>query len=150
MRISRMLSISFLATLFQRMDNLCYGNSIRIITFITKIQGFSPLEKSKLVHLRHEGYRLTDNNSYRKWCSTDVLVENVQDANRPLTEIPPELRQNDTLQPDESDPYRGYWVEYYDPTKLTTLDTLFAYNMNGTLKYRPPSLAVATGKCDKQ
>lgn len=146
-----MRSISFLATLFQRMDNLCYGNSIPIITFIIKIQGFNLLEKSKSVHsTSYDLYRLTDNNSYRKWCSTDVLVENVQDANRPLTEIPPELRQNDTIQPDESDPYRGYWVEYYDPTKLTTLDTLFAYNMNGTLKYRPPSLAVATGKCENQ
>ncbi|CDH60697.1 domain-containing protein [Lichtheimia corymbifera JMRC:FSU:9682] len=102
-------------------------------------------------HLHNQDPRIQPpRKDYRKWCSTDVLVENVQDANRPLTEIPPELRQNDTLQPDESDPYRGYWVEYYDPTKLTTLDTLFAYNMNGTLKYRPPSLAVATGKCDKQ
>ncbi|KAJ8654833.1 hypothetical protein O0I10_009557 [Lichtheimia ornata] len=102
-------------------------------------------------HLHNQDPRIQPpRKDYRKWCSTDVLVENVQDANRPLTEIPPELRQNDTIQPDESDPYRGYWVEYYDPTKLTTLDTLFAYNMNGTLKYRPPSLAVATGKCENQ
>jgi len=40
-------------------------------------------------------------------------------------------------EPDESDPYRGYWVEYYEPKRLTMLDTLFAFTMNGTTKYRP-------------
>lgn len=68
-------------------------------------------------HLHNQDPRLQPpRKDYRKWCSTDVLVENVQDTNRPLIEIPPELRQNDTIQPDESDPYRGYWVEYYDPS----------------------------------
>ncbi|KAI7880338.1 hypothetical protein K492DRAFT_130261 [Lichtheimia hyalospora FSU 10163] len=101
-------------------------------------------------HLHNQDPRVRPpRKDYRKWCSTDVLVENVQDVNRSLMEIPLELRQNDTIQPDESDPYRGYWAEYYDPSKLTKLDTLFAYNMNGTLKYRPPSLAMATGDPEK-
>jgi hypothetical protein len=42
---------------------------------------------------------------------------------------------------DESDPFKGYWVEYYEPKRLTMLDTLFAYTMNGTAKYRPYRLA---------
>lgn len=54
------------------------------------------------------------------------------------------MRTTRTSQPDESDPFQGYWSEYYDPHNLTSLNQLFAYNMNGTLKYRPSKIA-ATG-----
>jgi hypothetical protein len=62
--------------------------------------------------------------------------------------LPSELITS-TSEPDESDPYRGYWVEYYEPKRLTMLDTLFAYTMNGTAKYRPYRL-VSTIRDGKQ
>jgi hypothetical protein len=51
------------------------------------------------------------------------------------------LAEND---PDESDPYLGYWVEYYEPRRLTMLESLFAYTMNGTAKYRPYRIGPTT------
>ncbi|KAI9257294.1 SacI homology domain-containing protein [Phascolomyces articulosus] len=77
---------------------------------------------------------------YRKWCSTKVFVPKQKDVDPSALHIPSSLRKP-AENPDESDPYHGYWAEYYDPQSLTSFESLFAYNMNGTLKYRFPKVA---------
>jgi hypothetical protein len=64
-----------------------------------------------------------------------------------LFEIPKQFRAP-AVNPDESDPFQGYWVEYYNHKELTSLDSLFTFNMNGTLKYRP--LKISSSKQPKE
>ena len=87
--------------------------------------------------------------SYRKWCSTEVFVPKQEEVDSSAFHIPSNLRKP-AENPDESDPYHGYWAEYYDPRHLTTFDTLFAYNMNGTLKYRFPKVAINSHTCETE
>lgn len=74
--------------------------------------------------------------SYRNWYNKEVLETKIYEQDTTLFEIPKQFRVPAT-DPDCSDPYQGYWVEYYDHKELTSLDSLFTFNMNGTLKYRP-------------
>lgn len=77
--------------------------------------------------------------SYRNWYNKKVLETKHYDQDPELFRIPIEFRIPAT-DPDESDLYQGYWVEYYNHKEYTSLEKLFTYNMNGTLKYRPLKL----------
>ncbi|KAI7907384.1 SacI homology domain-containing protein [Cokeromyces recurvatus] len=57
-----------------------------------------------------------------------------------LFKIPKQF-QVPAYNPDASDLYQGYWVEYYNHEHYTSLDSLFTFNMNGTLKYRPVKIS---------
>jgi hypothetical protein len=74
--------------------------------------------------------------SYRYWYDKQVLEKKAHVLNPNLFEIPNQFRAP-AVNPDESDIFQGYWVEYYNHKELTSLDSLFTFNMNGTLKYRP-------------
>ncbi|GAB5587403.1 phosphatidylinositol-3 [Umbelopsis nana] len=101
-------------------------------------EGKPPLwELSSDYHLHNEDPRMrTKRRHYRKWWSENLFQDKDDNASDNSLRVPRELISS-TNEPDESDPYRGYWVEYYEPKRLTMLDTLFAYTMNGTAKYRP-------------
>jgi hypothetical protein len=78
--------------------------------------------------------------SYRNWYNKEVLKKQCSEQDPELFTIPVEFRKP-AINPDESDLYQGYWVEYYNHKEYTSLEKLFTYNMNGTLKYRPLKLA---------
>ncbi|KAG1466510.1 hypothetical protein G6F56_004675 [Rhizopus delemar] len=73
---------------------------------------------------------------YRDWFTKDVVEKETSEQDPELFTIPVELRAP-AIDPDESDLYQGYWAEYYKHKEYTSLEKLFTYNMNGTLKYRP-------------
>lgn len=79
---------------------------------------------------------LTFLHSYRDWFTKDVVEKETSEQDPELFTIPVELRAP-AIDPDESDLYQGYWAEYYKHKEYTSLEKLFTYNMNGTLKYRP-------------
>ncbi|ORZ14234.1 SacI homology domain-domain-containing protein [Absidia repens] len=80
--------------------------------------------------------------SYRKWFSPSALESKTIDRNASdVFYIPPESRVP-ADHPEEGDTYQGHWAEYYNHRQYTTLDQLFVYNMNGTLKYRPPKISM--------
>ncbi|CAO3675791.1 unnamed protein product [Umbelopsis ramanniana] len=115
--------------------NLFLGNYI-------SQDGKPPLwELSSDYHLHNEDPRQrTKRRHYRKWWTENLFQD--EEDNNDIVEFkaPAELLvPNGEI--DESDPFKGYWVEYYEPKRLTMLDTLFAYTMNGTAKYRPYRLA---------
>lgn len=74
--------------------------------------------------------------SYRHWYEKEALETKIYEQDKSLFLISKRF-QVPASNPDASDLYQGYWVEYYNHKELTSLDTLFTYNMNGTLKYRP-------------
>jgi hypothetical protein len=81
--------------------------------------------------------------SYRKWCSPSVF-DAKDTADCEVSDsfyIPPESRRP-ANHPEEGDTYQGHWAEYYNHHQYTTLDQLFVFNMNGTLKYRPPKISM--------
>ncbi|KAI7860657.1 SacI homology domain-containing protein [Circinella umbellata] len=99
-------------------------------------------------HLHNQDPRIQPTKrDYRKWCSTKVFVPKQEQEDSSGFHIPSNLRKP-AENPDESDPYHGYWAEYYDPKHLTTFESLFAYNMNGTLKYRFPKVAINSHTCE--
>ncbi|KAL9559694.1 hypothetical protein MBANPS3_000317 [Mucor bainieri] len=73
---------------------------------------------------------------YRHWYEKEALETKIYEQDESLFLIPKRF-QLPASNPDASDLYQGYWVEYYNHRELTSLDTLFTFNMNGTLKYRP-------------
>lgn len=85
--------------------------------------------------------------SYRNWYAKEVLEKKTHALDPTLFEIPRQFRVP-AVNPDESDTYQGYWVEYYNHKELISLKSLFTLNMNGTLKYRP--LKVSSGSLDKE
>ncbi|KAF7730161.1 phosphatidylinositol-3,5-bisphosphate 5-phosphatase [Apophysomyces ossiformis] len=93
-------------------------------------------------HLHNQDPRMKlARRDYRKWCNPAALKSKASEADPKLFEIPTQLRVP-IAEPDESDPFQGYWMEYYSQHQLTILDQLFTYNMNGTLKYRPAKIAL--------
>lgn len=79
--------------------------------------------------------------SYRNWYSPSVLEPKCDNNSSEKYDIPIKARTPDD-NPEEGDPYLGHWAEYYNHHEYTSLDQLFVYNMNGTLKYRPPKLSM--------
>ncbi|CAB4378561.1 unnamed protein product [Rhizophagus irregularis] len=80
--------------------------------------------------------------SYIHWWTKDVLQPK-DDQQLDITRyqlVPRIARQFD----DETDPYTGYWVEYYRPRLFTSFEKLFASNMNSTTKYIPSSAELGT------
>ncbi|KAI9362705.1 SacI homology domain-containing protein [Pilaira anomala] len=84
---------------------------------------------------------------YRNWYAKEVLEKKTHALDPTLFEIPRQFRVP-AVNPDESDTYQGYWVEYYNHKELISLKSLFTLNMNGTLKYRP--LKVSSGSLEKE
>ncbi|KAI8364687.1 SacI homology domain-containing protein [Radiomyces spectabilis] len=118
--------------------NLFLGN------FVTKDGQPLLWELNSDYHLHNQDPRVKPvRRDYRNWCSKNVLNAKKEEMDPKLFDIPLACRVP-ALDPDESDPFQGYWVEYYTHHQLTSLDQLFAFNMNGTLKYRPPKLASHT------
>lgn len=74
--------------------------------------------------------------SYRHWYKKEILEAKVHEQDPSLFQIPKQF-QVPAVNPDASDLYQGYWVEYYQHKKYTRFEDVFPYNMNGTLKYRP-------------
>ncbi|KAI9314055.1 SacI homology domain-containing protein [Dichotomocladium elegans] len=100
-------------------------------------------------HLHNQDPRIQPfRRDYRRWYTTEALLPKFQDIDSSIFHIPRQLREPGS-EPDESDPYRGYWVEYYDPSHLTSLDDLFVTNMNGTHKYRTTNPSLPAGDSDK-
>lgn len=87
--------------------------------------------------------------SYRYWFEQEALNKKAHEVDPHLFQIPKEF-QVPAINPDESDPFQGYWVEYYNHKELTSLDSLFTFNMNGTLKYRPLKIASAASGSKQQ
>ncbi|CEP13787.1 hypothetical protein [Parasitella parasitica] len=73
---------------------------------------------------------------YRHWYEKEALETKMYEQDVSWFKIP-KRSQVPAANPDASDLYQGYWVEYYNHRELTSLDNLFTFNMNGTLKYRP-------------
>lgn len=86
--------------------------------------------------------------SYRKWFSP-LAIAPKPEADPSIFDIPPELC-NYTVDMDESDPYKGYWIEYYDPSSLTSFEQLFVHNMNVIPKYRSPRANVILPSGDRE
>jgi hypothetical protein len=79
--------------------------------------------------------------SYIHWWTKDALQLKDEQIDIARYQLVPRLaRQFD----DETDPYSGYWVEYYRPRLFTSFEKLFAYNMNSTTKYVPTSAELGT------
>lgn len=85
--------------------------------------------------------------SYLKWWTPNNLEPVPQRVQRTIDAMTPMLftknpEINELLLQGSLLPYRGffdnYWNEYYKPRILTSFQTLFAYNMNSTLRYVPP------------
>ncbi|KAI7863847.1 SacI homology domain-containing protein [Spinellus fusiger] len=116
--------------------NLFLGN------YVTKDGQPMLWELNSDYHLHNQDPRhKLDRRDYRQWFSKQLLSSSKETA--PLNQfiIPLKFRIP-AVGPDESDPFSGYWAEYYMHDQLTSLDSLFAFNMNGTLKYRPPKLTI--------
>ncbi|KAI9032884.1 SacI homology domain-containing protein [Phycomyces nitens] len=112
--------------------NLFLGN------YVTKDGQPMLWELNSDYHLHNQDPRLkTVHHDYRKWFSEKALHSQDHEMDPALFTIPPSFRAP-AINPDESDPFHGYWEEYYMHHQLTSLDNLFFFNMNGTLKYRPP------------
>ncbi|KAG0179411.1 phosphatidylinositol-3,5-bisphosphate 5-phosphatase [Apophysomyces sp. BC1021] len=116
--------------------NLFLGN------FVTKAGQPMLWELNSDYHLHNQDPRMKlARRDYRKWCDPSALASKGHKSEPHSFDIPVQL-QVAAVEPDESDPFQGYWVEYYTQHQLTTLDHLFTFNMNGTLKYRPAKVAV--------
>ncbi|KAL4209592.1 SacI homology domain-containing protein, partial [Rhizopus microsporus] len=114
--------------------NLFLGN------FVTKDGQPMLWELSSDYHLHNQHpLKKASRRDYRNWYNKKVLETKHYDQDPELFRIPIEFRIPAT-DPDESDLYQGYWVEYYNHKEYTSLEKLFTYNMNGTLKYRPLKL----------
>lgn len=117
--------------------NLFLGN------FVTKDGQPMLWELSSDYHLHNQHpLKKALRRDYRYWFEQEALNKKAHEVDPHLFEIPKEF-QVPAINPDESDPFQGYWVEYYNHKELTSLDSLFTFNMNGTLKYRP--LKIASG-----
>ncbi|KAG1054130.1 hypothetical protein G6F43_003834 [Rhizopus delemar] len=115
--------------------NLFLGN------FVTKDGQPMLWELSSDYHLHNQHpLKKASRRDYRNWYNKEVLKKQCSDQDPELFTIPVEFRKP-AINPDESDLYQGYWVEYYNHKEYTSLEKLFTYNMNGTLKYRPLKLA---------
>ncbi|CAF9911227.1 MAG: hypothetical protein GOMPHAMPRED_007350 [Gomphillus americanus] len=58
-------------------------------------------------------------------------------ANIEQTEMPPAYNRNDTDNNTISRHLQTYWLEYYKPQVLSSLQKMFAFRMNSTLRYIP-------------
>ncbi|OAD70259.1 hypothetical protein PHYBLDRAFT_115553 [Phycomyces blakesleeanus NRRL 1555(-)] len=122
--------------------NLFLGN------YVTKDGQPMLWELNSDYHLHNQDPRLkTAHHDYRKWFSEKALHSQDYEMDPALFTIPPSFRVP-AINPDESDPFHGYWEEYYTHRQLTSLDSLFFFNMNGTLKYRPPKLVLGSKDCE--
>ncbi|CAM0140332.1 unnamed protein product, partial [Umbelopsis sp. WA50703] len=85
-------------------------------------EGLPPLwELSSDYHLHNEDPRnRSKRRHYRRWWSEGILKASENMTSSVELSSPSELflAEND---PDESDPYLGYWVEYYEPRRLTII-----------------------------
>ncbi|KAI8086042.1 polyphosphoinositide phosphatase [Halteromyces radiatus] len=116
--------------------NLFLGN------FVTKDGQPMLWELNSDYHLHNQDPRIKPiRRDYRNWCSPSVLSSKKTDTNADSFYIPVECRIP-ADRPEEGDPYKGHWEEYYNHHQYTTLDQLFVFNMNGTLKYRPPKISM--------
>ncbi|CAO3590022.1 unnamed protein product [Absidia cylindrospora] len=117
--------------------NLFLGN------FVTKDGQPMLWELNSDYHLHNQDPRIKSvRRDYRKWFSPSALESKTIDLNASdIFYIPPESRVP-ADHPEEGDTYQGHWAEYYNHRQYTTLDQLFVYNMNGTLKYRPPKISM--------
>ncbi|KAI8058923.1 SacI homology domain-containing protein [Gilbertella persicaria] len=111
--------------------NLFLGN------FVTKDGQPMLWELSSDYHLHNQHpLEKTVRRDYRYWYKKKVLEDKQDDLDPERFAIPKQFRVP-AVNPDASDLYQGHWVEYYNHQQLTSLDSHFTFNMNGTLKYRP-------------
>ncbi|KAI8390279.1 SacI homology domain-containing protein [Blakeslea trispora] len=115
--------------------NLFLGN------FVTKDGQPMLWELSSDYHLHNQHpLEKTERRDYRYWYKKEVLEKKIEEQAPELFEIPKQFRIP-AVDPDASDLYQGHWVECYHHKHFTSLDSLFTFNMNGTLKYRPLKLS---------
>ncbi|RUS21146.1 hypothetical protein BC937DRAFT_93466 [Endogone sp. FLAS-F59071] len=85
-------------------------------------------------HFLHN-QRLKARRNYQNWWTADAIVRFEEKEPDPSV-FTISLHQPHGLY-DEADLYTGYWAEYYRPRQHTSFEEMFAYNMNGTMKYWP-------------